>query len=212
MRVRTTAFFGCAPDEKCVVGRSGGHHGRWALTSMSQRAYARRRGCALSAVQRAIRTGRLSKSLTPGGQIAEPELADREWDRTTQSDRVPITVRARKEARRRPALPPGPPTPAVAAAARRLRELVGEDMLKLQEHVLASVPHVVDGAAAALAAAGRDVSVAELAQALGFDAEDGALHVSTELIEAAMDGQRPEAGRDVGRGAVLRERAIDGEA
>lgn len=50
---------------------------------MSIRAYARHRGVNHSAVRRAIQSGRLAACLAyPGGkpQIADPELADREWE------------------------------------------------------------------------------------------------------------------------------------
>jgi phage terminase Nu1 subunit (DNA packaging protein) len=54
---------------------------------MSLRAYAKRRGVSAEAVSKAITVGRLDKSVTRIGgapKIADPELADREWDANTQ--------------------------------------------------------------------------------------------------------------------------------
>lgn len=54
-----------------------------AAEPMTLRAYAGRRGCALSAVQKAIKNGRLGKSLVPWGagfRIGDPDMADREWE------------------------------------------------------------------------------------------------------------------------------------
>lgn len=65
---------------------------------LSLRAYARYRkaaglaGGTLNAVQTAIKSGRLLKSLTADGtQIASVAAADAEWDATTQTDRIPIS-------------------------------------------------------------------------------------------------------------------------
>jgi hypothetical protein len=61
---------------------------------MSLRAYARHRGCALNAVQQAIRAGRLSKSVkrdAEGGYSIDPKRADVEWEASTLSDRTPLT-------------------------------------------------------------------------------------------------------------------------
>ena len=55
------------------------------MPAMSQRAYARHRGVALSAVQKAIETGRISKQ--PDGQI-DSEQADVEWEQNTQAARA----------------------------------------------------------------------------------------------------------------------------
>lgn len=60
------------------------------MALMSLREYAKRRGCALRAVQVAIESGRLQKSLgtelfrgSPTTRIADPDLADREWEANT---------------------------------------------------------------------------------------------------------------------------------
>lgn len=65
--------------------------------TLSLRAYARHRkakgfaGGTLFGVQTAIDSGRLSKSLTPDGQIASAAAADAEWERTTKSEHIPRT-------------------------------------------------------------------------------------------------------------------------
>jgi hypothetical protein len=54
---------------------------------MSLRAYARRRGVSPEAVSKAVADGRLRESVTRAGgapKIADPDLADREWDTNTQ--------------------------------------------------------------------------------------------------------------------------------
>lgn len=68
------------------------------LDELGLRAYARHRqeaglaGGTLRAVQVAIATGRLSRSLTPDKKrIASAVAADAEWERTTNSNRVPLT-------------------------------------------------------------------------------------------------------------------------
>ncbi len=64
---------------------------------ISLRAYARHRkqaglaGGTLNAVQVAIKSGRLAKSLTADGRIASAAAADAEWSATTHVDRIPIT-------------------------------------------------------------------------------------------------------------------------
>jgi hypothetical protein len=67
------------------------------VTTTSLRAYARHRGCALNAVQEAIRSGRLTKSVKRvkgrPPQIANVAAADAEWAASTYSDRVPLTGR-----------------------------------------------------------------------------------------------------------------------
>lgn len=58
---------------------------------MSCRAYAKRRGVSAMAVSEAIKNGRLVKSITRNefGQpkIADPDLADREWEANTDSQK-----------------------------------------------------------------------------------------------------------------------------
>lgn len=72
---------------------------------MSQREYAKRRGVSQAAVSRAIKAGRLRASVAPGGRIADPELADREWNEHTDLTRAPLYVRERYE-HLQPAQPP----------------------------------------------------------------------------------------------------------
>jgi hypothetical protein len=58
------------------------------MAMMSLRAYSRHRGCALSAVQKAINTGRIS--VQPDGKI-DPAQADIQWARNTQRHAPPVT-------------------------------------------------------------------------------------------------------------------------
>ena len=51
------------------------------MSTLSMRAYARHRAVALSAVQKAIETGRISTQ--PDGSI-DPQLADRQWEENTR--------------------------------------------------------------------------------------------------------------------------------
>ena len=61
------------------------------------REYARHRkadglaGGTLRAIQVAIKSGRLSKSVTADGKIASVAAADREWESTTHVDRIPLS-------------------------------------------------------------------------------------------------------------------------
>jgi phage terminase Nu1 subunit (DNA packaging protein) len=64
------------------------------VKAVSQRAYARHRGCRLNAVQEAIKAGRLKRSLVLEGKawkIADVNLADAEWVATTYADRIPLS-------------------------------------------------------------------------------------------------------------------------
>ena len=60
---------------------------------MSQRAYSRHRGVSLSAVQKAIKTKRIST--LPDGRI-DSEVADREWERNTTARPRAVTNTAPK--------------------------------------------------------------------------------------------------------------------
>lgn len=74
---------------------------------MSLRAYARRRGITATTVWRAVQSGRLNLSLVwkprpgrkPLAQIADPDLADREFDANTDLTRAPAYVKEREGAR-----------------------------------------------------------------------------------------------------------------
>ena len=57
---------------------------------MSQRAYARHRGVYVSAVQKAVDTGRIT--LQPGGRI-DSDTADEEWERNTRQQMSPFSRR-----------------------------------------------------------------------------------------------------------------------
>lgn len=68
---------------------------------MSLRAYARRRGTSAPSVLRAIKRGRLKASLVyidGVAQIADPDLADREWSTNTDHSRAPGYVKERDAA------------------------------------------------------------------------------------------------------------------
>lgn len=64
------------------------------MAILSQRAYARHRGVALSAVQKAIETGRISK--LPDGRI-DSEQADAAWEQNTTRRAPPIAKRGQEE-------------------------------------------------------------------------------------------------------------------
>lgn len=64
------------------------------MAILSQRAYARHRGVVLSAVQKAIGTGRISTQ--PDGQI-DSEKADAEWEQNTIRHAPPIVQRGQEE-------------------------------------------------------------------------------------------------------------------
>lgn len=67
--------------------------GGGAAPPLSLRAYARRRGCSAEAVSKAITAGRLTGSvIRVDGQpkIRDPELADREWEASTDRTRSPV--------------------------------------------------------------------------------------------------------------------------
>ena len=69
-----------------------------AAAPMSLRAYARRRGTSAPSVLRAIKGGRLSRSLVYVGgvaQIADPDLADQEWAANTDLTKAPGYVKER---------------------------------------------------------------------------------------------------------------------
>lgn len=59
------------------------------MKGLSLSAYARHRGCRLSSVQEAVRSGRLRKSLTKDGKIRDAEAADAEWEATTHAEMRP---------------------------------------------------------------------------------------------------------------------------
>jgi phage terminase Nu1 subunit (DNA packaging protein) len=80
---------------------------------LSLRAYAKHRGCSLSAVQKALASGRLKTSTALDGKgqrkITDAALADAEWTATTHADRVPLAVQLRRAAAEAPATTPAPP-------------------------------------------------------------------------------------------------------
>lgn len=72
---------------------------------LSQRAYARRRGVTHSAVQKALRTGRIS-ALADG--TIDPRAADRQWAANTDETKPLNSVSGAPKHRRRPGDAPGP--------------------------------------------------------------------------------------------------------
>jgi hypothetical protein len=80
-----------------TAARKGRASGAAKAAPLSLRAYARHRkelelaGGTLYAVQTAIKSGRLKKSLTPDGRIADAKAADVEWGATTHVDRIPLS-------------------------------------------------------------------------------------------------------------------------
>lgn len=66
---------------------------------LSQRAYAKRRGVSHVAVNRAIRSGRLARSVNADGQIVDADLADQEWSASTDLTRANQATLAQHAAR-----------------------------------------------------------------------------------------------------------------
>ena len=111
--------------------------------SMSLRAYARHRGVALSAVQKAIASGRIQ--VEADGRI-DPNKADAQWDRhtrmaqpTTPKVVTPQVVTPRVVSTERPAAPPNPPAAPSDDArgvdyhkARAVRETYSARLAKLE--------------------------------------------------------------------------------
>ena len=64
------------------------------MAAMSLRQYAKHRGVALSAVQKAIKTGRIST--LPGGQV-DPAVVDVEWERNTKQYAPAVSWRVDQE-------------------------------------------------------------------------------------------------------------------
>src|SRR5690242_1430995 len=75
------------------------------LLGISQREYARRKGLTHGAVQKAIRTGRITK--LEDGSI-DPALADQQWAANTDEARPRNAVSGDPKLRRDPKLPPQP--------------------------------------------------------------------------------------------------------
>src|SRR5579871_5432009 len=82
------------------------------MTGVSQRAYARLRGVALSAVQKAIATKRITPN--PDGSI-DPERANQEWERNT------FAGKTLHQATKSQAAPPTPPPPRRGISQRPFR-------------------------------------------------------------------------------------------
>ncbi len=180
------------------------------MRALTEREYAKRRGCAHSTVQAARNTGRLSTSVTrDAGRIwVDPDLADREWEAGTLSDRAPLTG---------PTAPRLAPVAAVKAIdARPHLELVGlEDVERPGAPSLAihfPLDRFIVGAAAALRKAGKAPTPAALRAAV--DAVDVATwwHIAYLSLAAVLDDDKPPpreaiaswwetAGREAARGS-----------
>jgi hypothetical protein len=125
---------------------------------LSLRAYAKRRGCAVESVSKAVKTGRLSASVVRGPRgpaIADPELADREWEANTR----PQTGRALEPASS--ARPAGPAQPDVADAVRKF----ATEAYTVPDHLPPGIPPLaVSLARKAHAAARAQEARADLAE------------------------------------------------
>jgi hypothetical protein len=187
---------------------------------MSVRAYAKHRGVRHSAVQRAIEVGRLCRSVVRDAKgrasITDVAAADREWEATTRTDRVPLSVQLSKLAGTADER-----APLVARLLEIAAELQADSRAALAEYL----PDAIGGAAEALQALGRPTTPAGISAALGLDAGlDGwALLLTDKLLGAvgspdlASDEIRALA-RQEGREAALGyprlgiKEATDGDA
>jgi hypothetical protein len=102
-----------------------------APTPISLREYAKRRGVSVEAVSKAITAGRLAACVVKVGRapkIADPELADREWDANTRPRVDQPSAHARIRPTPRRALPDvHDPEPAEAVDAADIRDIVVPD-------------------------------------------------------------------------------------
>ena len=111
-----------------------------ASSPMSLRAYAKHRGVALSAVQKAIRAGRIAP--TADGRI-DPAQADADWQRNTAprpERRMGITRKGTAGSTRLPVSPPAPDSTSLGggyATARAVREQYLARITKIQHDQLA---------------------------------------------------------------------------
>lgn len=169
--------------------------------TISLRAYARHRGINHSAVQAAIKNGRLSRSVVRDGKgrpgITDAAAADREWEATTEVGRVPVSVQIAKVA--------GAPGER-AALVTRLLDLVAELQADTREGVAEHLPAVLEGAAEELQAHGKPTTPEALAAALTLSAglEGHGLEIAWRLIDAVdePDGDPRDVARAAGREAV----------
>jgi phage terminase Nu1 subunit (DNA packaging protein) len=153
------------------------------------REYARHRkaqglaGGTHKAVQAAIESGRLSKSLTPDRKrIRAAELADREWAATTHVDRVPLTG---------PTAAGAMPPELEESRARREAAEAGLSELELAEKRRALVPRNVVEMAVAEAFRRCRARIERVAQDLARQAPDISprqLGLLQELLLEATEG------------------------
>jgi hypothetical protein len=162
--------------------------------------FARHIGKTHPAVLKAIKTGRLSRSVRRDAQgrviDIDPAEGVREW-----KNRAKLPPPSRSKAR-------GPSAAESADVTRRLAAVVEADFDEVKRLALDLVPHVIEGAREVLRAAKeREPTAAELVAAFALDSgEDAAPFVFASLSEACEQGGEPaieiarEAGRDAARG------------
>ncbi len=170
---------------------------------MNLREVGRHLGVSHTAIQKAIKSGRLSRAVTrdaKGKVSIDPVMAAAEWQNT---GRLPTTGSALK-AHTAAGL--------VGEMAQRLSELIGAQLQVLGRQVTASLPYLVAGAVEAIRGKGREPSRSELEAVLlqrpGAEAERY-LWIYALLLAAIDDGlsaaDRIEMARGEGRRAVLGE-------
>lgn len=177
---------------------------------LSERAYAKHRGCARSSIQAARRRGRLSRAVSTdeNGRVwIDPEVADREWAASTYADRAPLT--GRTAPRRRSSAGGGPKPAELAALEQRLAAVVKADLAEAERFILERlVPELVEGALEELRRAGGGSTAADVATALRLDLddEDSCIEASTSLCEIVFSATADPAadaraaGREIASG------------
>jgi hypothetical protein len=153
---------------------------------MGLRAYARHRGCALSAVQRAIAAGRITPVLDDAGaKLIDPVVADSQWQRNTDPDQSARATagRAAPAAARAPAAQAGGEAPELELSG-------GRDSAFMRARTRR------EEAAAALAElelrerAGGLVAVADIHKQLGNRLRahrDGVLSIASRIAERLVN-------------------------
>jgi hypothetical protein len=126
----------------------------------------------------------------------DPEAADREWEASTRAEYAPLSGPTRPRAGR------SPPAAETASLVERLLAIVAEVQADTREGVARYLPHVVEGAAEALRAAGLPMTAPAIAEALCLaDGLDGhGLTIASALIGAVEDpDSTPETIREQAR-------------
>jgi hypothetical protein len=114
------------------------------MPKMTAKEYAAHRGVSRTAVDKAIKAGRLKASVGKDGKgflVIDSTQADREWDRNTDTSRAPLERMAPSKVKppaARPEQPPAAPAPAVPRTRRKAGDLeVIETGLDEEQTVLA---------------------------------------------------------------------------